>query len=98
MLVLTLRPTVFLLGIGSRGWPAASVRRVAYRENYGCGAPRLEANGAKVRRTFPEAGWAVAPRPTTGQAVRWRVSGGTGLRPFPRSTYIRCWLPAGTPP
>src|SRR3954451_23519872 len=96
-LVLTLRPTVFLLGIGSRGCPAASVLRVACTGNYGSGPPLLEANGTKVRTSFPQAGWTVVPRPGTCQAVRWRGSGGAGLRPVTRSTYIRCWLRARTP-
>src|SRR4051812_10413239 len=98
MLVLTLRPTVFLLGIGSRGFPAASVLRVACRENYGAVPTGLEANGAKVRATFPQAGWAAGPRPATGQPPRWRGSGGAAARPVTRSTYIRCWLRARTPP
>src|SRR3954468_19847734 len=48
MLVLTLRPTVFLLGIGSRWSPAASVLRVVDSGDYGAGPYGLEANGAKV--------------------------------------------------
>src|SRR3954471_1551979 len=105
MLVLTLRPTGFLLGIGSRGFPAASVLRVACTRDYGAEPPHLEAKVAKVRVTFPrsgrglpQAGWAVAPRSGSSQFPREAGIGPAGTRPVTRSTYSRCWLRARTPP
>src|SRR4051794_11665846 len=77
MLVLTLRPTGFLLGIGSRGWPAASVLRVACEGNYGAGAALLEANGTKVLRSSLRR---VVPR-HRGRTPAIRCAGGAAVEP-----------------
>src|SRR3954451_23832841 len=86
MLVLTLRPTVFLLGIGSRGFPAASVLRVACTRDYGAEPAHLEAKVAKVR---PFSLRRVGRAPPVPAAASSRAGRGTARREHARSPVRR---------